>query len=254
MDKALVRGVPASFDRAIVRDRGRAPLVDLARSQHAAYREALQAAGYEVTTLDPDEDHPDCVFVEDTAVVVGDVAVITRPGAPSRRGETEPVAHALGADLDLVRITPPGRLDGGDVMQLGGTVYAGRSARTDEEGIAQLGATVASLGLTLRVVPVHGVLHLKSGVLPVTDDTVVVTPGTVDERLLDGQHIIHEHETERNRFSALPLLSGIVMVTDAAPRTAEAVSATGVEVAPVDISEFLAADGGLTCLSILYRV
>jgi dimethylargininase len=252
VDHALLRAIPSTFDRALVGEGGRSPDVGLARAQHAAYRAEIERAGYAVEMIPADDDHPDCVFIEDTAVVIVEVALITRPGAESRRGETGPVAESLGARFGLAEVLAPGTIDGGDVMAIGGTVWVGRSARTNEAGIATLADVVAEQGHDLVVVPVESVLHLKSAVLPVGADTVVVTPGAVDESLLDGLRIVHEEPDERHMFSSLPLRDGRVLVTDSAPRTAGTLEALGIDVHPLGVSEILAADGGLTCMSILY--
>lgn len=254
MPTALIRGVPDSFDRAIVSPTGRAPDVGLAREQHDVYRDQLQKAGYTVETVPTDDDCPDCVFIEDTAVILGKTAVITRPGAPERQAEVRPVADFLNGRLPTIYIEAPGTLDGGDVMILGGIVYVGASKRSNREGIDQLGAVAVRQGLDLVVIPVEGALHLKSAVLPVGDQTVVVTPGTVDESLLTGLHLVHEREDERFSFSALPLVDGRVLTTSSAPQTASALEEMGFAVTPIDASEILAADGGLTCMSIIYDV
>lgn len=251
MPSALLREVASTFDRAIVSETGRRPDVDLAREQHRRYARALADAGYDVEVIAADEAHPDCVFVEDTAVVVGSTAVITRPGVGERRGEVGPIADVLQTRFPLTRIEAPGTLDGGDVMIMDGTVFVGRSKRTNESGIAQLAQVANSEGLTVTTVPVHEVLHLKSAVLPIADTTVVVTPGTVDETLLSGLRILHEARHERHRFSALRLGPDDVLVTANAPDTARNVADLGMTVVPVDVSEIQAADGGLTCMSIL---
>lgn len=253
MGHALLREVAATFDHAIVRDGGRPPQVELARQQHDAYRRLLEQHDYSVTVIPADDRYPDCVFVEDTAVVVGGVALVTRPGAVSRRGEGEAVAPVLAEHFEVLEMKGPGTLDGGDVMILGGTIWVGRSARSNDEGIALLGEVASRQGLEMIVVPVDSVLHLKSAVLPVDHETVVVTPVTVDESLLTGLRVLHEHPDERGQFSALPLRDGVVLVTDSAPRTAASVSALGIDTVPIDVSEILAADGGLTCMSILYE-
>lgn len=253
MITALLREIPDTFDQAIVRG-GRHPDPARARRQHRAYREALFAAGYRVETIASDEGHPDCVFVEDTAVILGDVAVAARPGALSRLGEVGPVASHLSHSFPVERIEEPATLDGGDVMLMRGTVYVGLSDRTNEAGVEQLQAIAGRQRLDLVMVPVSGVLHLKSAVLPVDDQTVVVTPGAVDETLLDGLRIIPELEHERGQFSALPLANGQVLVTNSAPDTVSLVADLGLEFHPLDISEILAADGGLTCMSILFDI
>lgn len=251
MPHALLREVSPSFADAIVAHGGRRPDVDLAIEQHARYRGAIEAAGYEVEVLAGDSAYPDCVFIEDTAVIVGDIAVATRPGAESRRGEVGPVATRLGELREVRTIEAPGTLDGGDVMIVGGTVYVGRSARSNDAGIDQLTDMAATQGMSLVSVPVSEVLHFKSGVLPVGPDTVVVTPGTIDETLLQGLRIVHEAEHERHRFSALPLADGTLLVTANAPDTTALLADLGLRPVPIDVSEIQAADGGLTCMSIL---
>jgi dimethylargininase len=160
------------------------------------------------------------------------------------------VARALAKWFDTAEITEPGTLDGGDVFVMGEVLYVGLSERTNADGIDQLRAITFHQGLSLVTIGVNEVLHLKSAVLPIDDETVVVTPGTVDENLLDGLHIVHE--VERHRFSALPLGAGRVLITANAPATAERIAKSGREVIPIDVSQIQAADGGLTCMSILF--
>lgn len=243
--------VADTFDRAIVSDGGRAPDVPRARRQHESYAAALRDAGYEIEIVAADNDHPDCVFIEDTAVVVGSVAVAARPGVEGRRGEVRPVIERLERKFPVVEIEAPGTLDGGDVMMMGNNVFVGRSKRTNDEGIAQLSRVAESQGLSVTTVPVEEVLHLKSGVLPVDDHTVVVTKGTVDESLLSGLRIVYEAPHERHAFSALPLGNGGVLVTANAPGTTALVADLGLSPVLIDVSEIQAADGGLTCMSIL---
>jgi dimethylargininase len=253
MSTALLRAVADTFDRAIVSEHGRVPDVARARRQHETYAAALRRAGYGIEMLPADDDHPDCVFIEDTAVVLGSVVIAARPGAEERRDEVTRVVEHLGGRFPITWIEPPGTLDGGDVMIMGDTVYVGRSKRTNDEGIAQLRVVAERQGSAVVAVPVAGVLHLKSGVLPVDDYTVVVTPGTVDESLLTGLRIVYEAPHERHAFSALPLRNGEVLVTAKAPDTAALVADLGLRVVPVDVSEIQAADGGLTCISILFE-
>lgn len=253
-DHALVREVPDSFADAIVSDPTRRPDPETARRQHQTYVSQLAGAGYTIDLLAADESLPDCVFVEDTAVIVGEVAVITRPGAPSRRGETLAVTEALASYLPTRFIEGEATLDGGDVFPAGDTFYVGRSQRTNQEGIGQLAAIAAEHGLRVVALPVTGVLHLKSAVLPLDAGTVVVTPGCVEEDLLRGLRIIHEDPDERHRFSALPLRNGSVLVTGNALRTASTIATAGFDPLPIDISQIQMADGGLTCLSVLFAV
>jgi len=251
MPLALLREVSPGFADAIVAHGGRRPDVDLAIAQHDRYRAVIEAAGYELETLAGDSDYPDCVFIEDTAVVVGEIAVATRPGAESRRGEVGPVVSRIRELREVRAIEAPGTLDGGDVMILGETVYVGRSTRSNDAGISQLAEMAATQGMSLVAVRVSEVLHFKSAVLPVDPNTVVVTRGTVDETLLEGLHVIHEADHERHRFSALPLADGTVLVTANAPDTTAMLADFDLRPVPIDVSEIQAADGGLTCMSIL---
>lgn len=254
MPTALLREVADTFDRAIISGQGPAPDVSRARDQHDRYARALRDAGYDIEVIPGDDSHPDCVFVEDTAVIIGSVAVAARPGAAERRGEVQPVIDHLRTRFPIVHIDAPGTLDGGDVMIVGDTVFVGRSARTNDAGIAQLTRVAEAQAMTVTTIPVDGVLHLKSAVLPVDEHTVVVTPGTVAESLLSGLSVVHEMPHERHAFSALRMANGEVLVTTTAPDTSTAVADLGVRVIPIDVSEIQAADGGLTCMSILIDV
>jgi dimethylargininase len=252
MPIALLREMADTFDRAIVRVPGRPIDVELAGEQHAAYRSQLEAAGYSVEVVPADDGQPDCVFVEDTAVIVGELAVLTRSGAPRRRGEIAAVADRLASRFPTTTIEAPGTVDGGDVMRVGDTFFLGLSERSNRSGVDQLAGIVERQGLHPVVIPVSEALHLKSGVLPVDGSTVVVTEGVVDIDLLEGLDIVFESGDERFRFSALPLVSGEVLVTSAAPETSDMLARRGLDLIPIDISEILAADGGLTCMSILF--
>lgn len=252
MDTALVRRVPDSFVKALRGQPGPALDPYLARKQHGDYVAALHAAGYVVTTIEADERHPDCVFVEDPAVIIGQVAVLARSGAVSRRGEVAPVREALAGRFSIETIQAPGTLDGGDVMRMGDTVYVGDSGRTNSDGFAQVEAIAAAQDLRVAVVRFGDALHLKSVVLPLDEDSVLVTPDSVDETALGGLRIIYEVETERHRCSALPLRDGRLLVTEGAQGTMEVLAKAGYDIAPIDVSELQAADGGLTCMSILF--
>jgi dimethylargininase len=251
MPTALIREIPSSFDRALTQNPSTSIDVDLARGQHTVYTRRLEAAGYQLSRILADESLPDCVFVEDAAVIVGDIAVITRPGPAARRGETRAVAEELSGRFELTTIDDPGTIDGGDVFVMDRTVYAGHSKRSNHEGLRQLETVAKAQDLDFVVVEVRDGLHLKSAVLPIESGTVVVTRGAVDETAIGSLRMIYEEENERFRFSALPLGEKL-LVTTAAPRTCAVVAATGLDLDPIDVSEILAADGGLTCMSILY--
>src|SRR5947199_9403930 len=181
---AVTREVPWTINACALTHVERAPIdVAAARAQHAAYEAALQAAGCTVQRLPAADDLPDSVFVEDMAVVVDELAVIARPGAASRRAETSSVAEALRAHRDVVAIEEPGTLDGGDVLQLGESVFVGLSSRTNAEGARQLREFLEAYGYNVRTVSVDGALHLKSAVTRVAPDTLLLNPQWIDETL-----------------------------------------------------------------------
>jgi dimethylargininase len=248
---ALVRAVPDSFANALVM--GERPSIDVgrARQQHLAYKSFLKDAGYAVVTVAADEAHPDCPFIEDAAVVLDTLAVITRPGALERRGETGPVGDALQSMLTVRRIEAPGTIDGGDVLRMGSKVFIGLSTRTNQEAIDQFATFAAEDGLSVVAVPVSGVLHLKSAVVALDDDSVLIAPDCVDVAYFAEYRQIEKAPNEDHLASVLRLRGGILAMTTTAPETAERLRAAGFDPQFVDSSEFQVADGGLTCLSIL---
>lgn len=251
--RALLRGVPESFIRALAAATPEQPIdVALARAQHAAYRDALVAMGARVTVLDPDEACPDCVFVEDTAVVAAGLAVITRPGAPSRRAETAAVKAALARELEIAELAAPATLDGGDCMRVGTTIYVGRSARTNAAGIAALAEAVAPRGL--RVVPVDlpaRVLHLKCVCSPLGADRILLAEGSLAPALFAGLAIVTIPAAETYAANAVAI-DAHVIVAAGYPETHERLARAGFTLHPVPTSEVQKADGSLTCQSIVY--
>ena len=248
---AFVRAVPVSFRDALVM--GTRPILDVdrARAQHRQYQAVLQTAGYQVRVLSGDEAHPDCPFIEDAAFVLASFAVATRPGAPERRGEVPPVAAALAELMPVRPIEDPGTIDGGDVLRLGSTVYVGRSSRTNDDAIRQLADMAADDDLDVVAVPVSNVLHLKSAVAVLDDETVLIAPGCVDRDIFAGYRILEKAPGEEHLASVLRLRTGVLAVTTTAPETTKRLEQAGFDLIEADSSEFQAADGGLTCLSIL---
>ena len=250
MPKAWVREVPESFSDALVMESR--PVIDVARAraQHDAYRQMLTGAGYEVTVVAPDESCPDCPFIEDTAVILDSVVVITRPGAPERRPETGVVATVMSESMATVELTEPATLDGGDVLRLGSTMFVGRSRRTNDAGIRQLADFASADGIRVVAAPVSKLLHLKSAVLGLDDETILIATDCTDPAAFIGYRMIEKPPSERGA-SALRLHDGSVVVTANTPLTMGLVSGAGFEVDWFDSSEFQKADGGLTCLSLL---
>ncbi|HWM84617.1 MAG TPA: arginine deiminase family protein [Kofleriaceae bacterium] len=249
---AIVRSVPASFARALCAAPPDPPIdVDRARAQHAAYVAALAATGADIVIVASDEDCPDCCFVEDVAVLIGDAALVTRPGAPSRRAETDPVAAVLAGRALLLRMEAPATLDGGDCLRLGRTFYVGLSARSNRAGIESLAAAAAPRGFT--VVPLDmppGVLHLKSVCSPLTDDTLLIAENTLAPRAFAGARALIAPASETHASNAVAT-GDTVLVAAGAPVTRALVEATGLRTVEVDTSELRKADGALTCLSIV---
>jgi dimethylargininase len=244
--RALVRRPSPSLAEGLVTHIERSEIdIDLARAQHLAYTKALEAHGWELHEVEPADDCPDSVFVEDTLVVFDDLAVLTRPGAPQRRGElpgAQAAAEALG--LRVVHIEPPGTLDGGDVLQVGETVYIGRGGRTNAEGIRQLRALT---GRRTVPVPLKAVLHLKSAVTALPDGTFLVLPHLVPAELFGAVRVVDEE----SGCHVVPLGGDAVLIAASAPRTAETLVDLGFDPVIVDIGEFEKLEGCVTCLSVL---
>ncbi|PIE16882.1 MAG: hypothetical protein CSA66_07035 [Proteobacteria bacterium] len=253
--RALVRGLPASFVDALGQVPG-APAIDLAlaRRQHAAYVDALRGLGLEVTALPADEALPDCCFVEDTAVVAEGLALISRPGAPARRGETDAVAAALSPHLELRRMAAPARLDGGDVMRVGRRLYVGRSARTDAAGRAALVDAFGPRGLEVIAVDIApGQLHLKCHASAIGDDLVVVAEGSWPAAVDLGASVTVVRIPAEEAYAANVVgHGGRALVAAGYPTVAERLRAEGLEVVPLDVSQLALADGSLTCLSVIF--
>jgi dimethylargininase len=245
----LVRRPSGRLAEGIVTHIGRTPVdVALAQVQHEAYAKALAANGWTVQEVPTADDCPDSVFVEDTVVVCEDLAVLTHPGAPARRAEVAAVAQTMQAlGLRTARIQGPGLLDGGDVLQVGTTVYVGRGGRTDSEGIRQLRRLLAPLDRRVVAVPLGKVLHLKSAVTALPDGTFLVAPGLVPDELFPAVRPVQEAGG-----SHVVLLGGDrVLIAASAPRTAELLDDLGFTTVVVDISEFEKLEGCVTCLSVL---
>jgi dimethylargininase len=246
---SLVRPPSSRLAEGIVTHISRTPVdAALALAQHAAYADALAANGWKVAQVEAADDCPDGVFVEDAVVVCGDLAVLTRPGAPARRAEVagaEQAVRSLG--LRTARISEPGTLDGGDVLQAGHTVYVGRGGRTNGEGIRQLRALLAPLGRTVVAVPLREVLHLKSAVTALPDGTFLLLPDLVPAELFPAVRPVQEEAG----CHVVPLGGDRVLIAASAPRTAEMLTDLGFTPVVVDIGEFEKLEGCVTCLSVL---
>jgi len=250
--RALVRRPGPRLDDGLVTHIERTPIdQEKAHRQWLAYAAAFQAEGWELYEVEPADDCPDAVFVEDTAVVYGDLAVISRPGADERKPETKGTEVALaGLGYRIAHIEDPGTLDGGDVLKHGGTVWVGLGGRTNEAGLDQLRAHLEPLGATVQGVPVSKVLHLKSAVTALPDGTVI----GYDERVDDPAAFPSYLSVPEEGGAHVVLLDGhTVLMSTSAPRTREILESHGLRVVAVDISEYEKLEGCVTCLSIRLR-
>jgi dimethylargininase len=224
---------------------------DLAAQQWSRYVDVFRDLGWHVRELPAADSHPDGVFVEDTVVIFDDLAVLTRPGAVSRRGEVEsmrPAAAATGREV--VEITGPGTLEGGDILKVGRTVYVGRTARTNAEGAAQLRSLLEPRGWRVVEVPVTRALHLKSAVTALPDGTVIGYEPTVDD-VTRFDTFLPVPEAEGTAVVVLDETT--VLLSDAAPATADLLRGRGLTVLTTPVTEFEKLEGCVTCLSVRVR-
>ena len=221
--------------------------VPQARAQHHEYQRTLEALGCRVLTLPAEPQLADSVFVEDVAIVLDDVAILTRPGAASRRSEVASVGALLGGYRKL-----PGTLDGGDVLHVGRTLYVGQSARSNADGIAQLRTLLAGRGYTVQGVPTQGCLHLKSAVTQLADDTLLLQPAWVDRGRFSDFRVIEVDPAEPHAANVLRIGDALVMPASF-PRTRQRLLDAGFQVTSVDVSELQKAEGAVTCCSLVFR-
>jgi dimethylargininase len=224
---------------------------DVALKQWEGYVRALVDAGWRVTEVEPAPECPDSVFVEDTVVVYGDLAVIARSGAAERRPESKGTEKAV-AELGyrIAHIEAPGVLDGGDVLKHGGTVYVGQSGRTNGDGIRQLAEHLAPLGATVVAVPLTKALHLKSAVTALPDGTVIGYAPVVDDPSVFGDFLAVPEEPGAH---VVLLGDGKLLMSSRAPETAKVMRTRGYDPVLVDIGEFEKLEGCVTCLSVRLR-
>lgn len=249
--KALVRPTSRRLADGQLTHIERVPVdVDLAEQQWGSYCDALDTWGFQTVRVAGDDDLPDSVFVEDAVVIFGDLAVLTSPGAESRRAETDAVRETLrGLGTEVAAIELPGTLDGGDVLKIERTVYVGQGGRTNGDGIRQLRALLTPRGYTVVGVPVTKVLHLKSAVTALPDGTVIGYPDDVDHPGIFPRFLaMPEHGA-----AAVVLSDDTVLMASSVPASAALVESLGYRVITVDISEFEKLEGCVTCLSVRIR-
>ena len=248
---AITRAVSSALASCELTHLARVPIdVAVARAQHAGYERALADAGYRVERLDADAEMPDSVFVEDMAIVFDEVAILTHPGAGSRRREMPAIAAALAAYRPLQPIQPPATVDGGDVLVAGRHVFVGLSSRTNDAAVTQLRCLLGPFGYTVAGTEVRGCLHLKSAVTVLDDRRLLVNPDWIDAAAFDGFTRIEVVPEEPAAANVLRLADRIIAAS-AFPRTAARIAALGLRVELVDASELAKAEGAVTCCSLI---
>jgi dimethylargininase len=251
MTIAITRAVSGSLARCELTHLPRQSIdVEKARQQHAAYEAVLRNLGVGIVRVPLQDDMPDAVFVEDTAVVVDEGAVMTRPGAASRRGEVAGVAEALRPYRDLAWIVEPGTVDGGDVLRIGKRVYVGRTGRTNAAGIEQLSQLLRRWGYEVTGVEVRGCLHLKSAATQVGRELALMNPVWVDKGVFRGVEFVEVDSREPNGANGLWVREQVVYPAGF-PRTRERLEGRGVRVVTVDNRELAKAEGAMTCCSVI---
>lgn len=250
---ALTRDISPAIARCELTHREREAIdVGVARAQHAAYEACLRDAGCRVERLDAGADMPDSVFIEDVAIVFDEVAIITQPGAPSRRGETAGVAAALRRYRLLHQMDSPGTADGGDVLVVGHEVFVGRSSRTNDAGIDDIRHLLAPYGYDVTAVEVHGCLHLKSAATAVGENLVLINRAWLAADPFARFDCIDVHTDEPSAANALQIRNQIIYPTQF-PRTLERLQRRGLRVVTVDASEVAKAEGAVTCCSLIFE-
>lgn len=249
---ALTRAVSPRIAECELTHIDRTP-IDSARavSQHAVYERQLAVLGCDVRRVAPAPDLADSVFIEDTAIVLPEVAIITRPGAASRRGETASVRDALAVFRPLIELHDGETLDGGDALHVGRTLYLGESSRSNRAAHGAVRRALGPFGYEVVSVPLRGALHLKTAVCAVSRDTVLLNPEWVDATVFGRFEVVRVDATEP--FAANILRLGDVLLHDEAHvRTRARLEAMGERIVTIDASELAKAEGGVTCCSLIF--
>jgi dimethylargininase len=248
---AITRKPGKNFAQGITTSDLGTPSYELIIKQHGAYIEALQSVGLEVIALDQEPDFPDAYFVEDTAVVTPDVAVITNPGAEDRKGEEDTIEPLLSKYRKTLRIQPPGTLDGGDVLMVDTHFFIGISKRSNREGAEQLGRILEKYGNSWTAIPVDTGLHLKSFVNFVGNNTLLITEDFADLNEFKRFDKIIINKNEEPAANTL-LINDCLIIPEGFPDTRKKLVTLGLDIIELDVSEARKMDGGLTCMSIRF--
>jgi dimethylargininase len=251
MAVAITREVSPRFDECEITHIDRSPIdLHLAQAQHQEYVQTLKELGCEVIELPAEAHLPDSVFVEDTAFILPEVAVITRPGADSRKPEIESIARALLRYRELRFIQEPATVDGGDVLVLDKDILVGMSTRSNQVAIDQINALLGGFGYRAHPVELHDCLHLKSTVTRVDENTLLINPHWVDAKQFSSFDLIEVDPAEPFAANCLPI-SGELIFPVAFPKTRAKLEARGYKVRTVQVDELAKAEGAVTCCSLI---
>jgi dimethylargininase len=249
---AITRAISPRFNECELTHLDRDPIdLDQARSQHRQYEEALRGLGVEVVSLPAEADLPDSVFVEDAALVLDEVALLTRPGADSRKAEVASIAAAITPYRPLVRIEAPGTVDGGDILRLDKDIYVGLSTRSNQAAIEQMRAALASYGYSVTGLPLTDCLHLKSAVTQASPDTLVINPAWVDKSHFPGWKFVEVHPDEPSAANIVLLPNGAIFPAHF-PKTQKRLEEAGIRLTIVPATEVAKAEGAVTCCSLVF--
>jgi dimethylargininase len=251
---AITREVSSSIQNCLLTHLKR-ERIDLqkAREQHAIYEKTLEELGCSVRNLGELNTLPDSVFVEDTAVVTDDFAIVTRPGNPIRQKETKGLATVLKEYRTVYEMQSPGTVDGGDVLRLGKKIYIGLTARSNREGIEVFSGIAKRFGYSVHAVSVNGCLHLKTGITQIGEDALLLNKEFVDESLFPDHRLFTVDKSEPQAGNALLIGQNLIYSTSH-PKTLEKLLTHGFSPRIVDVSELVKAEAGLTCCSVLIRL
>ena len=251
MTIAITRHISSRFNECEITHIERTPIdINVARAQHNAYVRALRELGCQVIELPEEPDLPDSVFVEDTAFVLPEVAVITRPGADSRKPEIESIIPALSPHRSLLHVIEPASVDGGDVLVIGKQIFIGMSTRSNKEAVAQLNAALNNYGYTVHGAVMTDCLHLKTAVTRIDDRTLLINTDWVDSSNFPGFDLIKVDASEPFAANCLPVRGKIIYPTTF-PKTRKRLEDKGYIIVPVDLSELAKAEGAVTCCSLI---
>ena len=250
---AITREVSSRFNECEITHIDRTPIdLNIARQQHHEYTQALAQIGYQMIELPEEQDLPDSVFVEDTAFILPEVAVITRPGADSRKPETESIIQALSPHRPLVHVTAPATVDGGDVLVLGKKIYIGLSTRSTMEAVDQLQNLLDNYGYKVTGVELTDCLHLKTAVTRVDDKTLLINKNWVNPSHFSGYDLIDVDPSEPFGANCLPVKDVIIYPTSF-PKTQTKLEQKGYNIMNVKLDELAKAEGAVTCCSLIIK-